>query len=469
MVSPVRQKSGFAIDVGCPGCGGALTLQEDFATIRCEHCSSALRITMPDLPPAYLIRSKIPVLQVRFHLDRFLKENGRKLSPPELEIRGCYHPYWKIDSMMLRVRNRIDTRVVESEYGEATDYEKVEELKQEVSLTPHPTTVSARPADEMFPYSLGLRTEYIKMRPYSGEVTDEEFEFNSVESTVVQAFAQAEKSAQKLSDSTNMTTKRNLSRLFGLRAALVYFPYFTASYREKGHPVSFVLDAVNGRVVGESERGRDAQESAPASSPQWGTLSVDFHRCTNCGEDLPTQNSLVYCCKNCGSVATLESSPIYDRKIEVADCNCGPHDLLMPFWEFSVEQGDRELVRRTAGCESEVDRLIVPAFRVSNFEAVYRVACRMTSAKRKIPISPEGELKGDLAPANIGVKEALIFAHAVLARGDLKRNPESRGGISFESKNARLLLVPFHAESYFLVDSVISAVTIERRAIAAPA
>ena len=117
--------------------------------------------------------------------------------------------------------------------------------------------------------------------------------------------------------------------------------------------------------------------------------------------------------------------------------------------------------------EGEVTKLILPAFRVSNFEAVYRLACRMTSAKRRIPISSEREFNGDLAPTNVGIREALIFARAALARGEMRRNPESRCGVNFDSRQATLLLVPFHAESYFLVDSVISAVTIERRAIAA--
>jgi DNA-directed RNA polymerase subunit RPC12/RpoP len=467
MANSAARPSGFVIEVGCPGCGGALSLQEDFATIRCQHCSSALRVIMPDLPPAYLIKPKVSTLQVRFHLDQYLKEQGRQLSPPEIEISGIYHPYWKINSLLLRVRNRIETRTVVSNYGKAENYEEKEELRQDVSLTPHLVTVSASPAMDLFPYSLGLRTEYIKLHPWCSASDEENFTFTPIVTTVIQAYAQAEKVVQKLSDASNLTNKRNLSKLFGLKAALVYFPYHQALYRENEAVTTLLLDAVSGRVVGDS--GVPAAGDHESSQRNFGALKIDFHRCSNCGEDLPTTNSILYCCKNCGSVTTLETHTAFDRNIALTNSECSERDLLLPFWLMDCQAGVESVAGRASDGDTGSRPLVVPAFQVANFEALYRLTCRLTTALPKLGLCRNGEVKRDIAPANVGLQEAIILAHAAVARGELKQNPQAKLNTEFAMTRAQLLLVPFHAESYFLVDSVISAVTIERRAMTAAA
>lgn len=457
MVNSGPNRSGFGFDVSCPGCGGELSLQEDFATIRCKHCSSALRITMPALPPAFTIKPKLNAMQVRFHLDRFLKENGRPLSPPDISIDAVYQPYWKIDSLILRLRNRIDVRQESSEYGNAQEHEQIEELKQEISLTPHPVTISASPGSQLYPYSLGLRTEYIKMRPYEGPAHDGEFAVNRAETTVTQAYAQAEKGARRLSESTNATNNRNVARLFGIRAALVYFPYFKVTFIENGKAICALVDAVAARVVGESESESSDAPPTAACDQKYGNLTIDFHRCTNCGEDLPTQNSILYSCKNCGSATILETNPTFDRHVAIANCESGARSQLLPFWQMKYRQGSDEAI----------GELVVPAFRIKNFEAMCRLAVRLSTSLSRIECERDGTIERELAAANVSLCEAVVLAHAILARNELKRNPASVREVDLRIASASLLLIPFHAESYFLVDSVLSVITIERQALAA--
>ncbi len=418
---------------------------------------------MPNLPPAYIITPKIAKMQVRFHLDRFLREEGRPLTPPELEISGVYHPYWKIASLMLRVRNRLDTRLTVSEYGAITECEEKEEMRQDVSLTPHVVTVSASPALELFPYSLGLRTEYIKLLPRSGAASDEDFSFNPADTTAIQAYAQAEKVVQKLSDSSNLTNKRNLSKLYGLRAVLIYFPYQLAMFRESGKAVVLLVDGVSGRVVGDSNA---TENRIPESSQQqFGALGIEYHRCTNCGEDLPATNSILYKCKNCGSITTLEKHPSFTQAISSTAQDCAGRDTLLPFWSLELSTQRSEIAVRSSGSSLEHRSIVVPAFQVANFEAMYRLTTRMTTAIARLPVSQCEEIKGEVAPANVGVLEALVMAKAALARGELKQNPNGKLDNQTSLIRAALILVPFHAESYFLVDSVLSSVTIERRAL----
>ncbi len=464
MANQQSHRTGFAIDVGCPGCGGVLTLQDDFSVLRCEHCSSVLRVYMPDQPPAYLVKPKITAMQVRFHLDKHLRENGRPLTPPALEISGVYQPYWKIDSMILRMRNRIDTRVVTNEYSEAQTSEEVEELKQDITLTPHPVTVSATPTSDLFPYSLGLRTDYVKMRPFAADSTGE-FELINGETTVSQAYAQAEKVAQRLADSSNLTTKRNYSKLFGLRAALVYFPYFKCIFRESGKELVVAIDAVSGQLVGECEMGDSTERRSRASVQEFGSLGIDFHRCGNCGEDLPARNSFIYACHNCGSLTILDKHKSFDRVVEQTGTKATDRDMLLPFWLIRCDESSMSLAGRALGATALLDLVAVPAFRIANFESLYRLTSRLTLALPKIPHARNGEIEGDIAPANVSLQEALIIGQAALSRAELKRNPSAQPEINIQAMKASLLLVPFHAESYFLVDSVISAITVERRAL----
>ncbi len=83
----------------------------------------------------------------------------------------------------------------------------------------------------------------------------------------------------------------------------------------------------------------------------------------------------------------------------------------------------------------------------------------------QIDFAPEGAIESEMAPANVGLKEAKVLAHAIIARQDLKRREGSIKDLNLIFGSATLLLVPFHT-SYFLVDSVLSAITIERQALA---
>ncbi|MEE8577598.1 MAG: hypothetical protein V3T31_10120, partial [candidate division Zixibacteria bacterium] len=51
-------KSGFYIEVTCPGCGGTLDLDTDFFVLECTHCGSVHRVVMPEAPAAYMISAK---------------------------------------------------------------------------------------------------------------------------------------------------------------------------------------------------------------------------------------------------------------------------------------------------------------------------------------------------------------------------------------------------------------------------
>ena len=135
-----KNQSGFYIGVSCPGCGGELKLEDEFFVLACGHCGSVLRVTMPEIPPAYLVSARVTEREARFAIDRYLKENGLPLTDSSLQFKRIYYPYWKVDAVLLKVRNRIETREHGCDENGQSDY-VTEKEKTDISLTPYSTTM----------------------------------------------------------------------------------------------------------------------------------------------------------------------------------------------------------------------------------------------------------------------------------------------------------------------------------------
>jgi len=67
---------------------------------------------MPETPPAYLAPAKVSRREMRFKIDRYLKKRGLPLSDSTIDVKRLYYPYWKIDAILLKLRNRIEEREV---------------------------------------------------------------------------------------------------------------------------------------------------------------------------------------------------------------------------------------------------------------------------------------------------------------------------------------------------------------------
>ena len=57
--TPKINKGGYSIGVTCPGCGGKLKLDQDFFVLPCKHCGSVLRVQMPEVPPAFMVKGEL--------------------------------------------------------------------------------------------------------------------------------------------------------------------------------------------------------------------------------------------------------------------------------------------------------------------------------------------------------------------------------------------------------------------------
>ena len=238
-----NRKSGFYIEVTCPGCGSGLELNEDFFVLKCDHCGSVHRVVMPDVPTAYFVPAKIDRREARFSIDRYLKKNDLPLTASGMALKQVYYPYWKVDAILFKLRNKAYERVVvaESEYNDPVS---VTHERTEINLTPYIATCAAGSYFDGVPASIGMRAEYIRMLPYSVENLQEDFDSLPIVTTWEDVRADLKTKMGIISDVDPASFGKNVTELFHPRASLVYFPFLVFESYTQGGFSRYVVDGV---------------------------------------------------------------------------------------------------------------------------------------------------------------------------------------------------------------------------------
>ena len=461
-----NNKSGFFIGVTCPGCGGELELDSDFFTLTCEYCGSILRVKMPETPPAYLIRAKVDPREIRFGIDRYLKSKNLPLTDSEFQTKYFYYPYWKVNALLLKVRNKIYEKVV-SEESEYQDRVVTQKPKTEIGISPYLGTVAAGRDFEGIPDTIGLRTEYVRMTPFSVENIQEDYDSLPVIKTTASAWSEITASVLSVGGIASADFGTNLTEVMHPEYELVYFPYCIVEDYSRDGFNRFIVDGLSGRVVEHiTTLTRDEQAPEIENAPvEFGQLDIDFHRCYNCGVDLPDEKSIVYICKNCHVLNLLENINIPFDEIARVDSDSRDTDLMLPFWSLKAPEALLPLVGRLFGGLHRSDRIVVPAFKAANFEAMYRLAKRMSAAVKQFKMKPAVDFDRRFRPVNLRLSEAITLANVLIYREQLDKrvaftNKVER--IEFTPAEAGLFFAPFHPENYFYVDSAFNAITFEK-------
>jgi predicted RNA-binding Zn-ribbon protein involved in translation (DUF1610 family) len=481
MQTASQKKTGFYIGVTCPGCGGHLELDSDFFVLECTHCGSVLRLVMPDVPPAFLIRSKTDEREARFAIDRYLKENDLPLTGSSLAIKKLYYPYWKVDGILLKIRNRVEQR----SYGGGPDYsgegstpETVVDIPiSDISIAPYMTTYQAGPALEGIDVSIGMRAGHVTALPYSEDTVEDDFDSIPVTQNSQAVLARAGKAASRLSNIALADFGSNHTELLNPSISIVYFPYLIVESYDS-HPFRrFVVDAVSGRLVSPSgqyhppaatQDDHDDREpdDASAANMEFGSVGVEFHRCRTCGEDLPSEQSFIYLCANCQEITVLERVGFDVTSLKLAAGESHPDDILLPFWFFRMPEENVRRMPNFFGGIHKSDWMAVPGFKVPNFEALYRLAKRMSAAQFHMQLETVDEWDRRCRPIDMSLTQAAAFAGVVLYRESASKGVRPGGEHPVvQPLEARVCYIPFHLESYFYVDSILNAVSVERALI----
>ena len=464
------QRTGFYIGVTCPGCGGKLELENDFSILTCTHCDSILRVVMPDRPPAFLALPKMNHLELKFHLDRYLKQQQLPLTNSSLAFKRLLYPYWKTDAILLRVRNKVYERMV----GEDTEYSRAEMIKQEkreISLSPYGHTLPAAQLVEGIPVSLGLRNEYLKVVPYAPENIPGEYDSLPVITSWAEALTQVDKSVNYMSHLSVPEFGRNVTELYQPRGSIVYFPFIIAECYGKDHYQRFTVDCVTGRILDfhTEPPPLDQDHLAQPLQLEYGELDIAFHRCSECGDDLKPIKSYVSICDNCQYINFSETRPSHFEGVFYAEMDRSPEIEYFPFWSFRLPPDTAGEIRQLFGGIFKSDWLTLPAFKNRHFESMYRLSKRASSALPQINLSSElPERLERFHPVTVSPQQAGMLSEVVIRRRQLRDSSSSRPELSLDTTNleSRLVYLPFRPEQYFYVDALIEGITFERSALA---
>lgn len=466
------EQAGFFIGVTCPGCGSKLKLGDSLFVLICHYCGSHLKLEMPDVPAAFMVQPKTDDRQLRPSIDRYLKEHDLPLSSYDLRIKRFYYPYWKIDGVVLKVRNRIERKsVFSNEYGEGPDTEqKVEVRRTEVSLAPYLTTIAAGPYIEDIPYTIGMRAEYIPLVPFARDRREEDYASLAIDMSREKAEENALHAIHQLGVTFQGDFGKNRTELLHPTYSLVFYPYIQVEM-DSPRFYRFLIDGFTGKVAYfrdtlPNEEDEVAVDDDQPPGIELGELKVSLHRCYNCGEDLPRGRSYVYVCGNCQTVNLIDSRGLDVGEIRWFEPPATSSDPLFPFWSFELSEEDSADVARMFGGIYKSNRLAIPAFRLPNFEAAYRLTQRMSAAINQIDTELIYTYNDRFRPVTLSPSEALLHAEIMIFRARVgKGQAADINEIDFRPASAQIVYLPFHEEAYFLVDSVMNAVTFEKNLV----
>jgi hypothetical protein len=162
----------------------------------------------------------------------------------------------------------------------------------------------------------------------------------------------------------------------------------------------------------------------------------------------------------------LENHPLMRREIGASIGSHQQDERLFPFWSMKMPAQDARSIKSLFGGIFDSDQLILPAFKTANFEAIFRLCRRMSSASPKINYETIDGFDGRFESVSLSLTEALTMAEVIIYRA---RTNKMRGEILTEEKflpqEIALIYAPFQAQSYFYVDTVLGAVTFEKNLI----
>lgn len=460
-----NNQSGFYVGLGCPGCGGEVRQQEDFYVLTCEHCGSVLRVQMPNQPPAFMVSGRIDRRGARFHIDRYQKKQADPLTDSDIQLKFLYYPYWKVDAVMLKLRNRVKERVyvVHTAKGGAIEH-RTETPQTDINLVPYMTTVPAGPAMTGIPPTIGSRAEYIKLVPYSRDNTQDGFDSLPISRTWDDVWEELNKKVRAIGMIETPDFGHNRTEIFRPMPRLVYYPMIVAELYGSSSFDRWVLDGVSGRVVDHRDRITE-DRSAPDETPtvEFGQLDVDFHRCGNCGVDLPAHAACMCICHNCDQVVSVDQQSGLPDQIEFVETPDTETADMFPFWIFDIAEADQSRMRPVFGEMVDSGSLAVPAFRLAGFDGYYRLIRRMSAALHQFPTTPLQSHMDRARPVNVSLSEALLMGRLALYRARLSQNPKLAGECpAIEPHRVRLLFAPFRPQAYFYADTVTDLVTFEK-------
>ncbi len=243
--------------LGCPSCGGTLTVAEGQRTIRCAYCGGEHLVLVPGAVPRYAVSPEIDREGARAAAEQVLR---RPVLPRALRRRGriqevalCYAPFYeftgtRVGTFRLQVAERRPTR------DPAADEPDPAQRLQEVPAERTDTRViqqgylRVEPACSL-PELGTARIPLAELRRGRRPVGLEPFDLVELQRRAV-VFAPTQPMTGFVEDSQrHIQAAGDKTRMVEGQAKVLYYPVWQARYRYQGRPYEIAVDGVSGAVL----------------------------------------------------------------------------------------------------------------------------------------------------------------------------------------------------------------------------
>ncbi|MBD3402062.1 hypothetical protein GF420_04140 [candidate division GN15 bacterium] len=330
------------------------------------------------------------------------------------------------------------------------------------------TTIAAGPFIEDVPYTIGMRADYVQIVPFARDKMDENYSSLPVDMVREKALEAARQAVNQMGVTWQGDFGRNRTELLHPDCSLIFFPYVSVEMQAPRY-YRFLVDGLTGRVLhfcdDQMSQGPTIGESQ-SPGVELGELTVSLHRCFNCGSDLPRGRSFVYICDNCHVVNTVDGRGLDVDELQWVEPAAGSTDSLFPFWTFDLGDQDSADVARLFGGIHQSGRLVIPALRMPNFEAAFRLTQRISAAIGQFETVPVDLYNERFRPVTLSPAEARLYAEIMIYRARVKRATDADiTQVEFAPTASSIVYLPFQEQAYFYVDSVLNAVTFEKNLV----
>ncbi|MCP3677206.1 MAG: hypothetical protein GY721_06350 [Deltaproteobacteria bacterium] len=448
-------KTPLFVSVRCPECGGSVRHLEGAYTFECHFCASVLRSETEGVTLKYIIPSRLGRSDILDALQG-LPEGGEPTGDREIRhIETVYKPFWYFKGMVYSChssggRNEIDAK---------TWY----------------YTFQANRTFAPSLRSLGLRSEVLDIEAYDSDLFEEEGVILPVTVEKNEAEREAFDGAERGMGSPATSWKYHKTNIIGEKLFLIYYPIVVVSYGEGDSVQTTLLDGVSAAPLGEGDGGLSGIRDSGVNDEPY-HLRIVTHRCGNCGYDLEARDfDIIFYCKNCSRLWLLRGDDYHSLKVRLIKAEDERNVAYIPFWRFEVTVSSDSLgvemknigdfsrlmkmgrhMLRHEDPERPI-RFYIPALVTRNAKALIKLAARIGTYQKELPIS-QGH---DLPPqrvwnASLPAEEAeemvnpLIFM--VIGRIDRKAI-QFYNDLVITVTDRQLVWYPFEEKGEYLADT----------------
>jgi len=395
----------LSVSVRCPECGGSVRHLEGAYTFTCPFCASVLRIETEGVTLKYIIPSRLRRSEIEEAIKGLTKGGEFSGDRDIQDVVTLYKPFWYFKGMVYSCHSRGGRNDID---GRTCSY----------TFQAHRTFAPSL-------YSLGLRSEVLDIEAYDSD----RLEDDAIILPVTVHRENAEREAFDLADRgvINPSARWQFHRtsIIGEKLFLIYYPILAVSYGDGASVQTSLFDGVNANPLGESEGGLpEVSESGVSDAPYH--LKIVTHRCGNCGYDLEARDfDIIFSCSNCSRLWMLMGNDYHPMKAWLIQREDDSNAVYLPFWRFEVAISSDSLGVEIKNIgefstlmkmghhmlrnedPARAIRFYIPALVARNAKALMKLAARIGTFQRELPIRLESDLPHRrLWNASLQLKEA---------------------------------------------------------------